>query len=293
MNLTSTAKKPFVNTLKSNSYGKSMVRLTKVDRHSTPPRWKEITVETELRGEEFESCYLDGDNSKIVATDSIKNTVYVMASKHDVNSLEEFALIIAKHYLDDYSHIADVEVNISEDVWSQIPVDGGLHPTAFVKSREDIRIAKVFMNRKETRIESGIDNLTVAKITDSEFTGFIKDSYTTLKETSDRIFGTKINAHWTYNNQSTDFNNVYETARKTMLEVFAHHHSKSAQHTLYAMGEAVLEALKDVEEISFTLPNIHRIPFDMKPFGQENRNEIFITTSEPFGLIKGQVSRKK
>jgi urate oxidase len=78
-----------------------------------------------------------------------------------------------------------------------------------------------------------------------------------------------------------------------MLEVFAHHHSKSAQHTLYAMGEAVLEALKDVEEISFTLPNIHRVPFDMKPFGQENRNEIFITTSEPFGLIKGQVSRKK
>jgi urate oxidase len=292
MSITTTEKKTFVNTLKSNSYGKSMVRLTKVDRHCTPPRWKEITVATELRGE-FETCYLDGDNSKIVATDSIKNTVYVMASKHGVDSLEEFALIIAKHYLDDYAHVAEVEVNISEDAWAQIEVDGDLHPTAFVKSREDIRNTKVSMNRKETRIESGIDNLAVAKITDSEFSGFIRDSYTTLKDSSDRIFGTKINAHWTYNTQSTDFNNAYETARKTMLKVFAHHHSLSAQQTLFAMGEAVIETLKDVEEISLTLPNIHRIPFDMKPFGQENRNEIFVTTSEPYGVIKGQVSRKK
>jgi urate oxidase len=292
MSTTSTIKKPFVNTLKSNSYGKSMVRLTKVDRHTTPPRWKEITVATELRGE-FETCYSEGDNSKIVATDSMKNTVYVMASKHDVNSLEEFALIIAKHYLDDYAHVAEVEVEISEDAWSQIPVGNELHPTAFVKSREDIRSAKVSMNRKETRVESGIDNLAVAKITNSEFSGFIKDSYTTLKDSTDRIFGTKINAHWTYNTKSPDFNNVYETARKTMLEVFAHHHSLSAQQTLFAMGEAVIETIKDVEEIRLTLPNIHRIPFDMKPFGRENRNEIFVTTSEPFGLIKGQISRKK
>ncbi len=292
MSITSVKEKPFVNTLKSNSYGKSMVRLTKIDRNSTPPRWKEITVATELRGE-FDKCYLEGDNSKIVATDSIKNTVYVLASKHTINSLEEFALLIAKHYLDDYAHVADVQVNISEDVWSQIPVGEKLHPTAFVKGREDIRTANVFMNRKESRVESGIENLAVAKITDSEFSGFLRDSYTTLKDSTDRIFGTKINAHWTYNTHSTDFNHAYETARKTMLEVFAHHHSLSAQQTLFAMGEAVIETLQDVEEIRLALPNIHRIPFDMAPFGQENRNEIFITTSEPYGLIKGQVSRKK
>lgn len=277
-------------TLVRDSYGKSLVRLTKVLRDSKPARWHEITVETELVGPEFAGCYYDGDNSRIVATDSMKNTVYVEGAKHSLNSIEEFGLHLAKHYLDDYSHVSEVFVRIQENVWTQISPD---HPTSFVKSREDLRIANIRMDRKSTDIESGIDNLVVAKITDSEFTGFIKDKYTTLKETHDRIFGTKILAHWKITNQKADFNAAYETARKVMLDEFAKHHSLSAQQTLYAMGDAVLNAVKDVEEVSLVLPNLHRLPFDLKPFGMENKNEIFMTTSEPHGTIKGTIARKK
>lgn len=280
-------------TLVKDSYGKSLVRLTKVIRDTTPPKWKEITVETELIGPEFAGCYYDGDNSRIVATDSMKNTVYVEGAKHNLNSIEEYGMHLAKHYLDDYSHINEVIIRIAENVWTQISVDGTPHPTSFVKSREDLRVVTVRMDRKKTDIESGIENLVVAKITDSEFAGYIKDKYTTLKETHDRIFGTKVMAHWTYNNPKADFNAGYETARRIMLETFAKHHSLSAQQTLYAMADAVLNALKDVEEVTLVLPNLHRLPFDLKPFGMENKNEIFMTTSEPHGTIKGTIGRKK
>ncbi len=280
-------------TLVKDSYGKSLVRLTKVIRDSTPPKWKEITVETELIGPEFAGCYYDGDNSRIVATDSMKNTVYVEGAKHNLNSIEEYGIHLAKHYLNDYSHITEVIVRIAENVWTQIDVNGTPHPTSFVKSREDLRVVTIRMDRKKTDIQSGIENLVVAKITDSEFAGYIKDKYTTLKETHDRIFGTKVMASWTYNNEKADFNAGYETARKVMLETFAKHHSLSAQQTLYAMGDAVLNAVKDVEEVTLVLPNLHRLPFDLKPFGMENNNEIFMTTSEPHGTIKGTIGRKK
>jgi len=292
MSVSKTKEKPLTTTLVKDSYGKSVVRLTKVMRESTPPKWKEISVESELIGE-FAGCYYDGDNSKIVATDSQKNTVYVLGAKHSLNSIEEFGLALAKHYLDDYAHVAEVIIRICEDVWSQIPVNGGLHPTSFVKSRQDNRVTTIRMDRKKTDIESGIENLNVAKIADSEFSGFIKDEYTTLKDSHDRIFGTKIDARWTYNNQSADFNGSYEAARSLMLETFANHHSLSAQQTLYAMGNAVLEANKDVEQISMVLPNLHRIPFDLKPFGMENSNQIFVNTMEPHGVIKGTLARKK
>ncbi len=278
--------------LLNNSYGKSRVRLTKVMRESSPPKWKEITVESELIGDEFDGCYYDGDNSKIITTDAQKNTVYVIASKNNLNSIEEYGMALAKHYLDDYSHVKEVIIRIQEELWNNIPVNGSVHPTAFVKCAGDTRTTAIRMDRKKTDVVSGVENMVVAKITQSEFFGFIKDSYTTLKDTHDRIFGTSVTANWTFATTQTDFNAAYETARKVMLETFANHHSLSAQQTLYAMGDAVLNAIKDIEKISLVLPNLHRLPFDLKPLGQENRNEIFVNTTEPQGTIKGTVGRK-
>jgi urate oxidase len=127
---------------------------------------------------------------------------------------------------------------------------------------------------------------------DSEFSGFIKDQYTTLKETHDRIFGTRVDAEWTYRQTNVDYNKAFETTRRVALETFAKHHSLSAQQTLYAIGNAVLVAVPEMEQISLVLPNLHRIPFNLTPFGLENKNEIFVNTSEPHGTIKGTVGRK-
>lgn len=293
MSVTPTKETAFASTLVKDSYGKSLVRLTKINRSGKVPTWKEVTVEVELAGPEFSGCYYEGDNSKIVATDSMKNTVYVYGARNDLNSIEEYGIALAKHFLDDYKHVDEVNIRISEDIWSNILIEGGVHPTSFVKAQSDMRYTHIYMTRKKTKVTSGIDNLIVAKITGSEFAGHIKDAYTTLKDTHDRIFGTKVEARWIWKNEKADFNAGYEKARQIMLETFAHHHSLSAQQTLFAMGDAVLAKVADIDEISLTMPNLHRIPFNLEPLGMENKNEIFVNTSEPHGTIKGTMARKK
>ena len=292
MSTTRTAAKPFVHTLVQDSYGKSLVRLTRIKRSGKHPEWKEITVAIELSGPEFARSYYEGDNSKIIATDSMKNTVYVEGSKHSLDSIEAFGLHLAEHFLTKYAHVATAQVSIAEDLWANIPANGAVHPTAFVKAGEDRRLAQVHKTRSSTKIISGLENLNVAKISDSEFSDFLRDEYTTLQNTTDRIFGTKVEALWTYKNESCDFNAAFETVRKVMLATFANHHSLSAQQTLLAMGDAALEAVGDIEEISIVLPNLHRIPFDLRPFGLDNRNEVFVNTSEPHGTIRGTIARK-
>jgi len=286
-----TKEKSFASTLVKDSYGKSAVRLTKVNRSGKVPTWKEIAVEIELIGPEFSGCYYKGDNSKIVATDSMKNTVYAIGARNEIKSIEEYGIALAKHFLDGYTHVEEAYVRINEEIWNPIAIEGGFHETSFVKNQADLRYAEIHMTRKATKVTAGIDNLIVAKITNSEFSGYIKDAYTTLKDTTDRIFGTKIEARWTWKNDQCDFNGGYEKARKLLLATFAHHHSLSAQQTLFAMGDAVLAAIPEVEEISLTLPNLHRLPFNLEPFGMENKNEIFLNTSEPHGTIKGTLKR--
>ena len=139
-------------------------------------------------------------------------------------------------------------------------------------------------------IVSGLANLVVLKTADSAFAGFPRDEYTTLPDTDDRIMATSIHAAWTYRRGSIDFS-VRAAVRRALLETFAAHVSRSVQHTLYAMGEAVLSACPDVMDITLSLPNRHHLLVDLKPFGLDNPNEIFVATDQPFGLIEATIRR--
>jgi urate oxidase len=134
--------------------------------------------------------------------------------------------------------------------------------------------------------------LLILKTTGSAFKGYVKDKHTTLKETDDRIFATNAEIRWKYTREDLDFNVCHQKIRQAILETFAKHASLSVQHTLYAMGESALGACADVSEISMTMPNKHCLLVDLSPFGMQNKNEIFVPTSEPHGLISGTVKRK-
>jgi urate oxidase len=276
-------------TLAENSYGKQAVRLVTVRRRPDRHELQDVTVAIRFAGD-FAAAYAEGDNSGVLPTDTMKNTVYALAAEHPFDDVEDFGLALTDHFLSNNPRAASVRVELTEHLWERIEVGGTAHPHAFRKSGSERRIAVVTRDRDGARVLAGIEDLVVLKTAKSAFEGFPRDRYTTLKETSDRILATAVQATWRYSRPYVAFGTLWREVRRLLLETFANHDSRSVQHTLYAMGEAVLETL-DIEEIHIAMPNKHHLPVDLTPFGLENRNEIFVATVEPYGLIEGTLRR--
>ena len=276
--------------LGANSYGKSEVRLVKVTRHPDRHDLRDLTVDVALEGD-YEAAHVKGDNTGLLATDTMRNTVYALAKDHPVDSIESFAMHLVDHFLAAGPLVTRARVRVVEHPWSRLVVDGRPHEHAFQRGSGGNRTATLTGDGGEPRLEAGIDDLLVLKTTESGWEGYHKEKYTTIKETSDRILATVVSARWTYGSTDVDFNAAWQGVREEILRTFGDHYSPSVQFTLYRMGEAVLEARPEVERIRLSLPNKHHLLFNLEPFGLENRNEIFHATSEPYGLIEGTVQR--
>jgi urate oxidase len=278
--------------LGENRYGKSRVRLIRVRRGREKHELQEWTVQVLLQGD-FESCFTEGDNSKILPTDTMKNGVYSIARKSAARCMEEFAKELVDFLLGRNPQVSHAAVNISETHWEHASADGEPHPTAFVQSSGERQTTKVERaQRGNFSAVSGLENLIIMKTAGSEFEGYIQDSLTTLPPTSDRLFATALKANWTYSSPEVRFEALRGKIREILIGVFAKHDSKSVQHTLYAMGQAVLESVTEVNDIELTMPNIHCLLVDLSRFGQDNPNEIFVRTDEPHGYIEARVCRK-
>ncbi len=275
-----------------DNYGKSRVRLLKVARNGDFHSIQETTVKIALEGD-FDEIHTVGDNSLCLPTDTMKNTVYALAHQTtEIEEIETFAKRLTQHFLTNNPQITRVIIEIVEHNWTRLG-DSEPHPHSFIKGSNEQRTTKVNTTRDAVAIESGVEDLIVLKTTKSGFVGFIKDQYTTLPETSDRVFATSIKADWRYANADAATGEIWRNIRQSIIETFAAHDSLSVQHTLYAMGEAVLENFAEVAEISFSLPNIHYLPVDVSRFGLENDNRIFLPTDEPHGLIEAQLARSE
>ena len=277
--------------LSANNYGKSAVRVLKVERHGPRHVIRELAVDIALEGE-FTTAHTHGDNSAVLPTDTMKNTVYAKAREIDIGEPEEFAIMLTSHFLAASAPASSARVSIAESGWRRLLVDGAAHEHAFERSGNELRVARVVRRRgAEPEVVAGIDNLLILKSASSGFAGYPRDKYTTLRETDDRILATSITARWRYVAGASAFGAGFDGVRGAMLDTFAGHQSKSVQHTLHAMGEAALEHCADVEEISITMPNKHYLLADLSPFGLDNPNEIFVPTSEPYGLIEATLRR--
>src|SRR5687767_3710687 len=279
-------------TLQHNSYGKSNVRLTKVVRNGPRHELFEITANIQLEGD-FAAAYCEGDNRNCIATDSMKNTVYVLAKEHRFDSIEQFALILARHFLSTYPQVSAAAIELTQSSWQRIAVDGKPHDHAFTSAGPQLRYAKATLDRsrQQPSLVGGVRELQVLKTTASEWRDFVDDRYRTLKDTRDRIMATRIDADWAYNTPDGDFASFASSIDRAILATFATKHSLGVQQTLKDMGDAALAACAAIDSISFTLPNLHRIPFNLEPFGLKFENDIFVATNEPFGLITGTIAR--
>ena len=281
-------------TLGHNSYGKCNVRLTKVVRNGPRHELFEIDANIQLEGD-FAASYTEGDNRNCIATDSMKNTVYVLAKEHAFDSIERFALILSRHFVTTYTQVSAVVVELTQSAWQRIDVNGKPHDHAFTSAGPQLRYAKATLDRagREPSLAGGVRELLVLKTTASEWRDFVDDRYRTLKDTRDRIMATKVDADWTYNTLNGDFPSLASSIDRAIVTTFAAEHSLGVQQTLKAMGDAALATCGAIDSVSFTLPNLHRIPFNLEPFGLKFEDDIYVATDEPFGLIKGTTTRDK
>jgi urate oxidase len=273
----------------ANRYGKAGVRVVKVIRRPEGHVVRDLTVRVALEGE-FADAHVTGDNTQVVATDTMKNTVYAFAKDALDGSIEHYAIALADHHLL-ASQVHRVTVWVQEHAWQRIDLDGAAAPDAFARSGLLTRTATVTAESTGLTVEAGIEDLTVMKTTKSAFEGFPRDRYTTLAETDDRIMATKVSATWRYAGAELDYDAAFEHVRSTFLRVFAEHFSPSVQNSIWVIGTAILDAEPAIDEIRFALPNLHHWVADLRAFGMENDREVYIATSEPHGLIEATVRR--
>jgi len=289
-------------TLAHDQYGKGGVRLVKVTRHTGRHEVADITVAIRFEGA-FEAAYTQGDNRRVLPTDTMKNTVYVLARDHPFTTLEAFGLTLAEHFLQGNEHLSSVGVDLIQRLWYGIYVadeDGGTdedetvfrpHPHAFMRDGREQRTCAVQQTRTALRVGAGLRDLHLLKTAQSGFSHFLHDALTTLQDADDRLLGTDLSATWQYAGAGVDFAACLYAVRQALLETFARHDSLSVQHTLYAMGRAALEACPDVTEIHLAMPNKHRLPVDLTAFGRDNPNTVFVSIDEPFGVIEATLRR--
>lgn len=300
--------------LTAHRYGKNRVRLMKVLRDGDVHTVKELTARVLLEGA-FDRSYTDADNTSVVATDSMKNTLYVLAHEHLGVETEPFAQVVARHFLDRYDHVSRVIVSLDERVWTRMrcaPCEEAPEQTA-ERVPQPHSFTQSEVARPFTRLaadaggamtmESGVRDLTILKSTGSGFAGFLRDDLTTLPETGDRILATAARATWVWAAVGADSDAGVEagapvsyaaenrTIVDAMLVPFAQRFSPSVQATLFEMATAALDACPHITSVTLSMPNLHCLPIDLRPFGRTNRQELFVPTDEPHGDIEATVSR--
>jgi urate oxidase len=276
--------------LVETAYGKSHVRLVKVSRRGDRHDLADLTVAIRFEGD-YDASYTQGDNSGVLPTDTMKNTVYALAATGEVGEPEAFGLRLAAHFRQRNPRLRRVRIDINEHHWGRIPIGAREHGQAFIRQGTETRTCTVDVDATKHMIGAGVTDLTILKSSRSAFVGFLRDEYTTLPDTADRLLATSLTASWKYADAEVDFGPAWRVVRSTLLETFADHASKSVQHTLNEMAKAVLDSVGPVSAIRIVMPNKHHLPVDLSRLGLENRNEVFVPTDEPYGLIEATLVR--
>ncbi len=274
--------------LTSHSYGKAGIHAVRVDRTGGRHRLRDLTVSTALSGD-FADCYLHGDNSAVLPTDSQKNTVYAFLAE-PFTDIEELALRLARHFTAELPAVRSAQVTVAERSWD--PVEGvGAEHGAFRTASGESRFTEAVVGPDGERVAAGTEGLSLLKATGSSFAGFARDRYTTLPETEDRILATALWARWEYQGVPADWDKAYATVRAQLLEAFAETRSLALQQTLFAMGGRALAAVGELRSIHLRLPNLHHVAVDLTPFGLSGGHEVFAVPDRPYGVIEATVAR--
>jgi len=280
-----------------NQYGKAENRVVRIYRDTDRHEIHDLNVSSALRGD-FSAAHLTGDQTRVLPTDTQKQTVYAFAKEKGIGQIEDFALDLGRHFVNDTEPVEGCRIEIEEYVWERVSIarpDGTAqeHNHTWIRKGQETRttILTIDVLGGDETLVSGFSNLVILKSTGSEFHDFLVDKYTTLAPTTDRVMATSLVARWRYVGTEIDWQASYDDIKALMIERFANVQSLALQQTLYAMGQVVLEQHPEVAEVKFSAPNLHHFVYDLAPFGLDNHNEVFNADDRPYGLIQATVMR--
>ncbi|WP_073951278.1 factor-independent urate hydroxylase [Streptomyces kebangsaanensis] len=285
--------------LGQNQYGKAETRVVRITRDGAVHHIKDLNVSVALSGD-MEEVHYSGSNANVLPTDTTKNTVFAFAKEHGIESAERFGIHLARHFVTSQEPIRRARIRIEEYAWERIGTSGATEGTgtghSFVRRGQETRLTQTTYDGERWEVISGLKDLTVLNSTDSEFWGYVKDKYTTLPETHDRVLATDVAARWRFGwtddeQETPDWEESYEQTRRHLLQAFAETYSLSLQQTLHRMGARVIDHRGEIDEIRLSLPNKHHFLVDLEPFGLKNDNEVYFAADRPYGLIEATVLR--
>lgn len=302
---TRTPRPPRLAVLGQNQYGKAENRVVKITRDGDTHHIKDLGVSVALSGE-MEEAHYAGDNAHVLPTDTMKNTVFAFAKEYGIESAEQFGIHLARHFVTSQQSVKRARIRIEEYAWERIEPSGhnpgrsltgsGKGQHSFVRKGQEVRTSQITFDGEHWEVVSGLKELTVMNSTNSEFWGYAKDEYTTLREAYDRILATTVQAAWRFNWSSDgqpmpDWERCYAEAATHLLQAFADTYSLSLQQTLYQMGARVINNCSEIDEVRLSLPNKHHFLVDLEPFGLTNDNEVYAAADRPYGLIEATILR--
>lgn len=303
--------------LREHNHGKTRVRILKVIRDDPNQHVIcEFNVETKLFCEDYAKCFTKEDNSDLVATDTQRNTVYMVAKRcgPDVTTPEDFGIALCEHFLKEYAMLDAVEVKVHQVLWERVVMENTSlqqislvpHPHAFIKQAPETYSCHVRLDRKQDepavpKVTSSIQKMTILKTTQSGFEHYLQDKYTLLPPTRERCLATEMDFAWTFEDNSevgkVDYGHVRNQVRQwLLLGVFGPPptgvYSASLQATIYDSACLVLDHVPQVSSIKIDTPNLHYIPFmQLSQLGETFANDIYVPTNEPSGSITCTVTR--
>ncbi|WP_316576239.1 factor-independent urate hydroxylase [Nocardia canadensis] len=281
--------------LTDNRYGKAENRVVRFHKQNARHEIRDVNVSTTLRGD-FAAAYTEGDQRHVLPTDTQKNMAYVFAKRPGLDTVEEYAIALAKHFTDTVEPVTSARIDVDSYAWQRVSIGGEEHDHTWVRQGPEVRTAAVTVAGtgadQRTWVIGGIKDLVVLKSTGSEFADFLTDEYTTLAPTHDRVLATSLIVQWRFAEISGfDWDEVYDGIRATLLELFATTYSKALQQTLHAMGTAALQRFPVLAEIRLSAPNKHHFDYDLARFGIENNGEVFWAADRPYGSIHATLQR--
>nr|8OFK_AAA Chain AAA, Uricase [Gallus gallus]8OFK_BBB Chain BBB, Uricase [Gallus gallus]8OFK_CCC Chain CCC, Uricase [Gallus gallus]8OFK_DDD Chain DDD, Uricase [Gallus gallus]8OH8_AAA Chain AAA, Uricase [Gallus gallus]8OH8_BBB Chain BBB, Uricase [Gallus gallus]8OH8_CCC Chain CCC, Uricase [Gallus gallus]8OH8_DDD Chain DDD, Uricase [Gallus gallus] len=280
-------------------YGKNTIKFLRLHREGKKHFVKEVEVCTHLRLTSAHE-YLDGNNSFVIPTDTIKNIVLVLAKKNGISSIEQFAIDICKHFMTTFCQVAYVKTYIQEVPWQRQYQNGVPHIHSFILVPDGIRFCEAEQCRNGPLVVcAGIKDLKLMKTTQSGFEGFYRNEHTTLPERNDRILCGEFFCKWSYGEcRDFDFDCIWSKVRECILEAFSGppdcgEYSPSYQRTVNCIQMCVLSRVPQVQVIEVILNNNFYNVVDMKALGCTNDKEVLVPVETPYGSCACTLGRKK